>query len=117
MSILLGEKVKAIQVVVKGLKEGKMIIAKVAKRGRGDYRYPYLNIPEEVVKLLGLELGTPLTTQIGAGFVEYKLSSRGDVRVVKGNSRGTTLRVRFPVDYEGAVIIELVEGGFRVYYS
>jgi len=117
MSIISGEKVRAIQTVVKGLKEGKIMVSRVTKYGRGKHKYPYVNLPELLIKTLELRHGNKLTVYMGPGYVEYKLGGRGDFKIVKGNSRGTTLRVRFPIDYEGPVIIEVVDGGFRVYYS
>jgi len=104
----------AVKKVLDEIKKHRLFQSQVTKAGRAR-KYAYLNIPRIIVDLLKLR-GTRFSVVIGEGYVDYVVDPSGDYLASSyGVNRGGA-KIRFPLDYEGPVFIELRPRGFRVYY-
>ncbi len=108
------EKVSTMRRILYEMKAGKIFVSRVVRGGR-NRRYAYLSVPRDVVKHVGSVAAKPrFEVKVSEGVATYVLSEYGDYSLSL-NKSGSAM-IRFPIDYEGPVFIELIPSGFRVYY-
>ena len=114
MSTQRGIDVSTVKTFLNELREGHIFIARVAKGGRGR-KYAYLMPPKELFDYLGVSGEARFNIVVNSeGFVDYVIDTQGDY---KASITPRGIKIRFPIDVEGYVVIEpLDKRGFRVYF-
>ena len=109
-----GVDVSVVKTFLRGLREGRIYIARITRSGRNG-KYAYLLPPLELIKAIGAKPGDRFTVKVAVDHVDYLLDEeRGEYKLIVRN-RGA--QIRFPVDApKGYVVIEPLPRGFRVYF-